>query len=230
MLPTLLAKTSAAASTTIEPMTRIPARTDLLAFCQDMGIGTAILFGLLGVIYLMYGWMWFKPLFTLNSAMVGAYLGAILGERAGGYALAGLLLGGILAACVAWPFMKWAVAVMGGVCGAVVGASTWLMCGQDPNFAWAGAMTGLVGFGLFAFILFRGSIITYTSLQGGLMLIIGVLGLLLKYPSWGPGLSQHLAVQRFAMPIAVLIPAIMGLVYQQMHSPGEGGGAKPEKK
>ena len=92
-------------------------------------------------------------------------------------------------------------------------------------------MTGLVGFGLFAFILFRGSIITYTSLQGGLMLIIGVLGLLLKYPSWGPGLSQHMAGQPLAMPIAVLIPVILGLVYQQTHTGGgDGGGAKPEKK
>lgn len=232
MFPTLLAKTSAAASSTsFAPMTQLPAKTDLLNFCQNMGIGTAILFGLLGVIYLMYGWNWFKPLFTLNSAMVGGYLGALLGQRAGGYVLAGLLLGGILAACVAWPFMKYAVAVMGGVCGAVVGACIWQVCGQDPNFAWAGAMTGLVGFGLFAFILFRGSIITYTSLQGGLMLIIGVLGLLLKYPSWGPGLSQHMAGQPLAMPIAVLIPVILGLVYQQTHTGGgDGGGAKPEKK
>jgi hypothetical protein len=221
MIPVLLANTSLA----FEPIRSLPAQTDLLGFCQNMGIGTAILFALLGVVYLLYGWTWFKPLFTLNSAIVGAYIGAVLGQRAGDYALAGLFLGAVLAACIAWPFMKWSVAVIGGVCGAVVGACVWLACGQDANFAWAGAMTGLVGFGLFAFILFRGSIITYTSLQGGLMVIIGLLGLLLKYPSWGAGLSQHMAVQPLALPIAVLLPAILGLVYQQTHSQGEAGEA-----
>jgi hypothetical protein len=220
MIPAMLAKTS---SLFFQPMTHIPAQTELLGFCQDMAVGTAVLFGLLGVIYLMFGWMWFKPLFTLNAAIFGAYLGALLGQRAGDWTMAGLLLGGVLSACIAWPCMKWAVAVMGGVCGAIVGASVWRMSGIDPNFAWAGGMTGLVGFGLFAFILFRGSIITYTSLQGGLMLAIGVLGLLLKYPAWGPGLLQQMAGQPLALPIAVLIPALLGHIYQQTHSSGDGG-------
>jgi hypothetical protein len=129
--------------------------------------------------------------------------------------------------------MKWAVAVMGGIVGAFAGASVWMTVrGLDPHYAWAGAMTGLVGFGLFAFILFRGSIIMYTSLQGSLMVVAGVLGLVFKYPDFTTRVSQSLSKQPLLLPVLVLIATALGLIFQQTHSTGDAapasGGA--EKK
>src|SRR5438132_1296083 len=154
----------------LPPINHVPGQGDLIKWCQEMGAGTGILFIILGVVFLMYGYSMFKGLITLNAAIIGGYVGAILGLKFGGSQLIGGVVGALIAAAVTWPLMKWAVAVMGGMVGAMVGAGVWKIAGQDPNFAWAGAMTGLVGFGLFSFILFRGSIMMYTSLQGALML------------------------------------------------------------
>lgn len=239
MIPTLLAaaNTANAANTqsrfVIPTLSKFPAQTDLMSWCQDMGIGTCILLILVGAVYLMYGWSIFKILITLNSALIGAYVGVLLGARAGGYLLPGGLLGAAIASVVAWPMMKWAVAVIGGLCGAFVGASLWQTCGQDPAFAWAGAMTGLVGFGMLSFILFRGSIITYTSIQGAGMLIVGLLGLALKWPELAPAVARSMATQPLVLPVAIVVPAMLGLIYQQTHSAPLGGapaGGPPQKR
>jgi hypothetical protein len=235
----LIAKATAAAHAStslpsVEPITRFPGQRDLLSWCQDMGPGTAILLILVGMVFLLYGWSIFKPLVTLNAIVLGGYLGALIGQRYGGHMLAGGLIGSIAAAATTWPLMKWAVAVMGGIVGAFAGASVWLTInGLDPHYAWAGAMTGLVAFGLFSFILFRGSIIMYTSLQGSLMAVAGVLGLIFKYPDFTTRVSQSLSKQPLLLPVLVVIAAGMGLIFQQTHSGAGGGDATPaggEKK
>jgi hypothetical protein len=96
-------------------------------------------------------------------------------------------------------------------------------------------MSGLVGFGLFSFILFRGSLIMYTSLQGAAMLITGLLSLAFKYQELAPKVTGGLNSQPMMLPLSVLIPAMLGLIYQQTHSApvpggGGGGGGGDEKK
>lgn len=216
------------------PGTKFPGQLDLLNWCKDMGAGTAVLILLLGAVYLLYGWTFYKPLITLNAGVVGAYLGALLGYRAGS-ALLGGIMGGILLASIAYPMMKWSVAIIGGVVGAMFGATIWLSAGQAPVYAWSGALTGLVGFGLFAFILFRGSLIMYTSIQGGAMAILGLLGLAFKYPEMAQKMAATLKGQPLALPVAVLVATILGLIFQQTHSAsakgggGDEGGGKKEK-
>lgn len=219
---------------TAPPSAQFPAQGDLLNWCRDMGAGTALLILLLGVVYLLYGWTFYKPLITLNAGVVGAYLGALLGFRAGS-ALLGGIMGGILLASIAYPMMKWSVAIIGGVVGAMFGATIWLSAGQASAYAWSGALTGLVGFGLFAFILFRGSLIMYTSIQGGAMAILGLLGLAFKYPEMAQKMAATLKGQPLALPVAVLVATILGLIFQQTHSTspkgggGDEGGGKKEK-
>lgn len=215
------------------PITSFPRQADLLGWCQQMAVGTSILLVLLGLVYMLYGWNMFKPLITVNAALVGIYAGALLGSRYG-HAFVGGMLGCLVCGCSTLPLMKWAVAVIGGICGALLGAALWKIAGQDPGFAWAGAMTGLVGFGLLSFILFRGSIIMYTSLQGAVMLVIGILGLLFKYQDAGPRISSTMNTQPFVLPVLVFIPAILGLIYQQTKGGtpaggGGGGGGAPKK-
>lgn len=223
----LLAKAVTPSTFEFQPIKDFPGQGDLLTWCQEMGAGTGILFMLLGAVYLLYGWAMFKPLVMLNAAIIGGYVGAVLGERLGS-PLTGGVLGAMTSAAITFPLMKWAVAVLGGICGALVGASVWRTVSLDPSFAWAGAMTGLVGFGLFSFILFRGSVIMYTSLQGAIMVIIGVLGVAFKYQEIAPKIASSMNTTPLALPIAVLIPTILGLIYQQTHSGG--GDAAPDKK
>src|SRR4051812_21540002 len=157
-----------------------PGQGDLLSGCQEMGPATACILVMGGIIYLLWGVQIFKWLITANAAVLGAAIGAFVGERTD-TTIAGALVGAFAAGAIAWPLMKYAVAVMGGIVGAAVGASVWKTAGLEPAFAWAGALTGLVALGMLSFILFRSSIIMYLSMQGSVMLVFGVLGLGYKY-------------------------------------------------
>jgi hypothetical protein len=202
-----------------------PSQGDLINWCQHMSPGLAALLILLGIIYLTFGFKLFKGLVMLNAAAVGAAIGLAIGQKTE-MGLALMVLCGFVAAAMTWPLMKWAVAVMGGLAGALLGATVWQTFGLDAQFAWSGALTGLVLFGLLSFILFRGSVTMYMSLQGAAMLIFGVLGMLDKYEQVAPKLTHAMTVKPFLLPMAIIIPAIIGMLYQQ----SDGGGAAPAKK
>lgn len=201
----------------IQLPTHWPGQMDLLQWSAKMGPGMATLLIMLGVIYLLFGFYLFKGLVIANAAIAGAILGAAIGHRSGSDVPCAVL-GAFIAAAVAVPLMKWAVAVHGGLLGALLGGAIWRMSGLDPQFAWSGALTGLVGFGMFCFILFRGSVMTYMSLQGSLMLVFGILGLLYKYNDLGPRLTQSLQARNFILPMAIFIPAVIGLLYQHANT------------
>ncbi|HVT88368.1 MAG TPA: hypothetical protein VHD56_05915 [Tepidisphaeraceae bacterium] len=191
-----------------------PVQTDLLQWCQDMRPGEAAILVMAGVVYLLFGWYIFKALVTINAGLVGAFIGGRVGQHLGSFA-AGACVGGVVAAAAAWPLMKYAVAVMGGLFGALLGASIWRAVGLDGNLAWAGALMGLIAFGMLSFIVFRASVIMYTSLQGSVMLIFGILGLIYKYPELAPKITANMQGQPGLLAMAIFFPMILGLIYQQ---------------
>ena len=191
-----------------------PAQADLLVWCQDMSAALALMLVLLGIVYLLFGFYLFKPLVLLNAAFIGAMTGVYVSQKVGGPLPSGIL-GGFIAAAVTYPLMKWAVAVMGGLFGAILGLTLWRMFGLEPGFAWTGGMMGLIACGLFCFIIFRGSIMTYTSLQGSVMVVFGLLSLIYKYRWFAPTVTQSLQLKPFLLPMIVFIATILGLIYQQ---------------
>lgn len=191
-----------------------PAQIDLLTACQHMGPLPAVVLIAGGLIYLMLGFNFYRWLVTLNAAFVGAVVGTYIGYKMGS-ALPGGILGGFCAAAVTWPCMRWAVAVMGGIFGALLGGSLWRAAGLDPHYLWTGAAMGLIFCGLVCFIVFRGSVMAYTSLQGSVMLVFGLLGLIFKYQNLSSAIIQGLTLKPFLLPMAIFIPAILGLMYQQ---------------
>jgi hypothetical protein len=192
----------------------LPREGDLLGWCQHMSPGVAALLVMVGIVYLLFGFQIFKILVLLNAAIFGGFAGACAGGE-GESAVAAALIGAVLAAAIAWPTMKYAVALMGGLFGGLLGASIWHAIGLDPNVVWAGAIIGVVALGLLSFVLFRGSVMMYTSLQGSFMLVFGILGLICKYAEVETELSGHLAVRPFLLPGLIVVPAVLGLVYQQ---------------
>jgi hypothetical protein len=210
--------------------THWPAQGDLLQWCQQTSPGAAALLVMCGLVYLMFGWYAFKGLVTLNAAMAGGCLGAIIGDRIADAALVGGVVGAIMAAATTWPMMKYAIAIMGGLFGALLGAAMWRSFNLEPHLAWAGGLVGLILFGMLSFVLFKASIMMFTSLQGAVMLTFGVLSLALRYPSVAPQILQHLAVKPFLLPLAVFIPMMLGLVYQQtQQAESEKAAAKGKK-
>jgi len=198
-----------------------PAQGDLLAWCQQIGPAMAALMVLMGIVYLVFGYNIFKALVMLNAALVGGMIGAMIGEKTS-FVLPLVITFAFFGAALAYPLMKWAVAVMGGFFGALIGAGVWRTFALDVHFTWAGAAIGLVFFGLLSFIIFRGCIMTYMSLQGSTMLIFGVLSLAYKYSEIAPKVTESLTLKPFLLPMAILIPTVLGIMYQQ-------NSAKPEK-
>jgi hypothetical protein len=196
----------------------IPAQHDLLSWCQEMGPAMASLLVVAGVIYLAFGVYLYRALVTLNAAAVGIYVGGLVGAQMGN-ALAGAMVGGCAAAAIVWPGMKYAVATMGGLFGALLGASIWRSMGLEPGYAAAGAMIGLIFFGMLSFIVFRGSIMMYFSIQGAVMLVFGILGMMYKYQGLDATLTHNLSLKPFILPLCIFVPAVIGLIYQQTQYP-----------
>ena len=192
-----------------------PVQADLLNWAQNMGPGTAVVLLVGGVIYLLFGWHAFKGLVTVNAALVGGCIGAVVADKLAEAAPIGAIVGAVLLAATTWPMMKYAVAIQGGIFGALVGAALWRSSNLDPNLAWSGSMLGLILFGLLSFIIFKGSVMMYTSLQGAVMLIFGLLGFAFKYDSIAPQIANHLHLKPFLLPLAIFIPTVLGLIYQQ---------------
>ena len=193
-----------------------------------MSPGAATILVMGGMVYLLFGWYIFRGLVMLNAAILGAYIGGRLGEKGGSF-VAGACVGAFVSAALTWPLMKYAVAFMGGVFGALLGASMWRAVGLEPSLCWAGALTGLVGFGLLSFILFKASVMMYTSLQGSVMLIFGILGLVYKYQDIAPKLTESMTLKPFLLPVSIFIPALLGLIYQQTQFAGAEGATAKKK-
>ena len=205
-----------------------PAQGDVLEWCRSAGPGIAVVLILAGIIFLLFGYGIFKVLVTLNAAVLGGWVGLMVGEKTG-VEVPAAIVGAMLAATAAWPTMKYSVAIMGALFGTVLGVTVWRLADLDPSFSWSGGMTGLVFFGLMSFLLFRECIITYTSLQGAAMLVFGVLGLIFKYQDIGGPLSHHFEMKPFLLPLAIFIPTLGGFIYQKAMIPGAPAPA-PAKK
>ena len=206
-----------------------PGQLDLLVWFHEMGSAVALLLVLLGLVYLLFGFYLFKPLVLLNAAFVGAMTGVLISSRTGGPLPSGIL-GGFIAAAVTYPMMKWAVALMGGLFGAILGLTLWRTFGLEAGFAWTGGCMGLIACGLLCFIVFRGSVMAYTSLQGSVMLVFGILSMAYKYQGFAPKVAQGLQLKPFVLPMCIFIATILGLIYQQNSKLGaQPAGAAPKK-
>ena len=214
---------------TLQVLRQGMAQADLLQACREINVAAAVILIFAGVIFLLWGFYAFKWLVTLNAAVIGAWLGAMIGQSAGA-PLPAALIGGFVAATVTWPLMKYAVAIMGGMLGMVLGMAAWRALGINPSFAAAGGGMGLIFCGMLSFILFRTSVMMFTSLQGSLMLIFGIMGVIYKFQGIDTSaLESRLEVSPFIMPMLIFFASVGGIIYQNTQG-GPGGEAAPAKK
>lgn len=206
--------TQAGASPLFKFPTHWPNLHESLNWIQKMPAEMTTGLVIAGVVFLLWGFYLFKSLIVLNAAAAGGLLGAIIGQKAGA-AVPCAVFGAFVAGTLTLTMLKWAVAFMGGLYGAVVGACLWRAFDLDPRFIWSGAGMGLITGGLFTFILFRGCVMMLTSLQGAVMLAGGVMSLLGKYNGSTPRLNESLQVRPMLTPMVLFIATVLGMLYQQ---------------
>jgi hypothetical protein len=217
-----------------EAFPEIPSQNQLVDSLLDLahhqyGTLLAMLLFACGLVYMLQGWKIFKILVVANVAVMGAVVGSYLGSKASGpntwifTSIAGaMLLGGL-----AWPLMKYAVSLLGGLIGSFVGYGLWHYVAnaiERPDllqYTWVGALVGLITLGLLAFVILKFVVMFITSLQGAVMGVGGVLAMLLKYMP--DDLEGPLRDNSHLMVVLIGVPAIIGFVFQTCWS-------KPPKK
>ena len=201
----------------------VPTQETILNYFQTASWLEGIALLACGVVYLLYGWKAYKPLVMVNAALVGAILGAHLGgmyEGGKNMTAIGAVIGSVALMLVCLPFRKYAVSVMAGLAGALMGFAFWNTVAEaigQPSFseyAWAGALIGLIGLGLLAFVALRPTVMVFTCVQGGVMIIGGLMTLLFKFSSPRDEIESWLHGTPMLLALSIFVAVIIGLAFQ----------------
>lgn len=187
---------------------------------------------ILGILLLIFGFKAYKAVVVFNCIVLGFYVGSLLGEKPQVPVVAAIV-GAVVMGAISWPLMKYAVALSGGLVGAIVGMGTWEYFEPHSQYAWAGGLMGLILLGMLCFLLFKMSVIFFTCMQGAIMIVLGACALLMKFTPWDSRISSEFSSKPILMPMLVISVALLGIIYQQQkHGLLDGGGApaKPAEK
>jgi len=187
---------------------------ELLDVLQQLHIVWAGIFVTVGLLSVINGYRWHKWIVVTVAFLAGMALGFVLSNSMESNLIVAACVG-VLTAVIAWPLMKYAIAACGGLAGAFVGANVWSICNMPPETYYAGALIGLVTFGLLSFILYRVVIVAMTCVAGSVVLIIGVVTLLMQVDGWQSALRQDFTGNPIILPLIVLVTAVIGFVLQQ---------------
>jgi hypothetical protein len=191
---------------------------------QSLSVVWAVVFLIVGLLCMLNGYRFYKTSTVAIALLIGLFAGYWVGEQIQApFIVAGC--SGLLLAAVAFPLMKFAVAIFGGVTGAFIGANLWAGTASAINKAsdteipvdayWIGALVGLMLCGMLAFILFKLSIVLFTSVSGATIAVLGGLALLLSFEPWHDSIESSLTASQLIVPLLVFVPAVIGLILQE---------------
>ena len=205
------------------PNAPIPTPHEYLAQMQFLNPFVAILVLGAGLVILLQGWRIFRVWVIVTAGMVGVVAGDWIGSHVlqdPYYRLGAPIVGGLLLAALAWPLMKHALGLIGGLTGGFLGYSLvrYLSAAMNrPDWAqygWLGAIGGAVVLGALAYFLFRLVVIISSSLQGAVMVVSGIVALLLKYPPVCDRLKETLEGSPHILMAVMAVPAVIGILFQ----------------
>ncbi len=193
---------------------------DLTAALGELGLLWALIFVILGSICVINGYRWHKTVVLVLAVLCGAALGVMASEHVDvSPEIAGALVA-VLFSVLAWPIMKFTIALFAGMIGAFAGANAWSALGQPADQHHIGSIIGLIALAMLAFIAYRLVVIVFTAVGGAALLTLGVLSGLLHVESWAPSIEQSLTDNSRMLPMIAGVLAVVGVVVQQ------GGGIK----
>ncbi|MEQ9453008.1 MAG: hypothetical protein RLN76_00265 [Phycisphaeraceae bacterium] len=202
---------------------------ELITNLQALSVVWALVFIVIGVTCMLNGYKFYKTMTIGLALLLGMFSGYWVGDFVQApYVVAGCL--GLIAAALAGPFMKFAVALFGGLSGAFIGSNLWsgltLALNQAngstlPEAHWVGALIGLLVCGMLAFIVFDMSVMMFTAVAGATFVVIGGLALVMSFEPWRQTVSDSLIQSSVTIPLLVTVPAVIGLIMQYNAPPAE---------
>lgn len=191
-----------------------PGLQQLLHSCESMSQGTATILIIAGLGFLAYGHSAHRLCMSLNCTIIGAWVGGMLGKQ-GNAVVPGMLIGGFLGGLAAWPMLSFSIQLIAAGIGFAAGSCVWrTFPNLDAHYAWAGGAMGMIFLYMLSHITLRWTVILATGMQGAAMLIMGVLGWLYQITSIRGSIENAMVNNNYALPLAIAVPAIFGLIYQ----------------
>jgi len=170
-----------------------------------------------GVVYLLYGWRIFKILTIISFALLGLRVGMLAGGQFDNEVWGGVI-GLVVLAALSVPLIRWAVSILGAVAGGVITAGVWYACQLPEEYIWAGAIIGIIAGGMISFIIFKISVMLFTSLGGSVLIVIGALALMYHYEiSLAEPTAQLNGLvheENWFLPVLLMVPTAIGIIIQ----------------
>ncbi len=171
-----------------------------------------------GVIILLYGARIYKALTVIAFAILGLMLGLMLGTQFN-RPLPGAIIGCLIFGTLAIPLIRWAVALLGSVAGGILAGGIWHACNLPQQFVWAGALTGIVAGFMISFVIFKLSVMLFTSLSGTLLIVIGAFALIYRYETFATEpptthLNQLYYGNGWFLPLLLIAGTLLGILLQ----------------
>jgi len=196
---------------------------ELLNQLVELPAIAGVLVMIVGIICVLRGYEWHRWIVIVLALMLGLAVGRIMSHEMGRSTVVAVAMG-LLFAAIASPLLRFTVAVFAGLSGAFLGANVWsIVQGPDSANGWAGAAMGFILLALTSFLLFRLSIILFTALGGGAMLVLGGIACLLHVDSIKESVSDHLAQHQLIVPLLVGVTTVAGFVLQENRTRGASG-------
>jgi len=169
-----------------------------------------------GIVCLFYGWRVFKLLVIISFALLGMVLGTVAGHRIGGEnsQVWGGVVGLVIMAAASVKLTQWAVSLLGALAGAIVTAGIWYAAKLPEEYIWAGGLVGVVGGGMISFVVFKISVMLFTSLGGSALLVTGVLALLHLYQPTADKVWELVFTKQWFLPTVLIVPMLVGMYVQ----------------
>jgi hypothetical protein len=175
----------------------------------------ALTFISFGIVCLLYGWRVFRILVAISFALIGLFVGIYTNN---------VLIGGnevwlgvlcmILFAILSIPMMKWGVCILGAAAGGIITGGCWLAIDLPQQYIWAGALVGIIAGGMISFIVFKASVMLFTSLGGSSLITVGILAILYKYLGAAEKVEELVVTCQWFLPVVLTLSTIAGIILQ----------------
>lgn len=182
----------------------------------SLGMLEALTFISFGVVCLLYGWRVFKVLVVISFALLGLFLGMTISDKINGgdSTIVGGIVGLVAMAALSMSLMRWAVSILGAIAGGIITSGIWYGCRLPEQYIWAGGLVGIVAGGMISFIIFKVSVMLFSSLGGSVLMVTGSLALLYLYPETSQRVEELVFTEKWFLPLALMVPALVGILMQ----------------
>jgi hypothetical protein len=180
----------------------------------SLGLIEALTFISFGIVCLFYGWRIYKILVSISFGLFGLSIAILANKYIEGVIIWLALISVVLFTVLSIPLMTYGVTILSAAAGGILTSGGWLAAGLPEQYIWAGALVGVIAGAMISFIVFKISVMLFTSFGGSSLLVTGILAIMYHYIMDGEKLKQTMFEHKWFLPLILLLPMALGIYLQ----------------